>query len=166
MAEFYPHEIAEEYLIHLGVNFDAIYNGDGGIKRAQLTALSSAPFFKKDIKANAYKTINRLSASANKKSLDFNKNLYNTLTGTVTAGIMESLEKIDDKTKTETMIKWLPSSANEQDPFHALQYGKVMTLDAAIKKGLGVRYNCQCGFEIVDKKSSEKIDKFMISAIK
>jgi len=150
--DFYPNEVALEYLAVMGIDFEAIYNGQDGMQRAQLTALSALPFFKKDVKKNAYKTIHRLDASANKKSIDFAKNLQNTLSGTISTELMQSIEtETTPKKRKDTMIVWLPSSADEQDPFHALNYGKTMTLQAALDKGLGTRYGCKCGMRISEK---------------
>lgn len=156
--EFVPHQISEQYLLDLGVDFENVVNDGGGILRQQLTVLSSAPFFKSIIKKNAYLTIARLDKSKNLKNIDVNKNVKNTLIGTVSGALMDYLDQeAPQKIKRETMIKWLPSSAHEADPFHALQYGKTMTLEAAISKGLGVRYNCQCGMQIVSEPKGENL---------
>lgn len=164
--KFYPAELASRYLALIGVNYESIYNDDNGMTRAQLSILSGARFFK-DIKGNAYKTIHRLHASANRKNIDFGANLKNTLEGTVSAGIMEKLD--DTLTAAEQkkiIIKWLPSSADEQDPFHALNYGKTMTLYDARKKGLGTRYGCQCGFEVVSRTDAKQLTNFTDSILK
>lgn len=154
--EFFPSQISEQYLLDLGVDFEDMANESGGLLRGQLTALSSAPFFKSIIKHNAYKTIKRLDMSANIKNIDVNKNLKNTLIGTVSGALMEYIEQeATPEVKKGTIIKWLPSSAEEADPFHALNYGKTMTIETAIKKGLGVRYNCQCGMKIISEPTTK-----------
>ena len=157
--EFYPHQISEQYLLDLGVDFENVVNDSGGILRQQLTILSSAPFFKAIIKKNAYLTIARLNKSKNLKNIDVNKNVKNTLVGTVSGALMDYIDQdATQEVKKGTIIKWLPSSANEADPFHALQYGKTMTIEAAISKGLGVRYNCQCGMRIVSEPTEKSIN--------
>lgn len=42
---------------------------------------------------------------------------------------------------------WLPSSAEEPDPEHQLNYGKVFTIGDGEQPG--ERYGCQCGMEIL-----------------
>lgn len=158
--KIYPHELAAQYLAAIGVSYDAIYNDDDGIKRAQLNILSGA-FFYRELKKNAYKTIHRLHASANRKNLDFAANLKNTLEGTVSAGLMETLDSsIPVAEQKKIMGTWLPSSADEQDPFHALNYGKTMSLYEARKRGLGTRWGCQCGFEVKQPNGVKSLDNF------
>lgn len=43
--------------------------------------------------------------------------------------------------------RWLPSSANEADPLHQLNYGKIFTI--GIGEMPGEREGCQCGMEIL-----------------
>lgn len=49
--------------------------------------------------------------------------------------------------RRQTKLIWLPSSSENADPFHALNYGKEMTLKSALKKGLGHSYGCKCGIQ-------------------
>lgn len=60
-------------------------------------------------------------------------------------------EKIKDKYKGER-YRWLPSDADEPDPEHQLNYGKVFTV--GVGEMPGERYGCKCGMEILvdDKK--------------
>ena len=48
--------------------------------------------------------------------------------------------------------KWLPSTAKEQDPEHALLYGKTFKVGTGDKNGNmpGERYGCKCGIKILD----------------
>lgn len=156
-----PYEFALDLLQLLGIDFDRIYNQSGGVQRAQLLLLNRLNAVS-DAKVNAYKTIKRLDASPNKKVLDYGKNLKNTLTGTLKTAMMDSLDDLPLAEKRKVTIRWLPSSADEHDPLHALNYGKTMTLDVAIKKGLGVRYGCKCAFEVISGQEIIKkhIDKF------
>ena len=162
--EFYPYQAAEALIEESDIEPDEAYNERDGLVRAQLTAISTASavlgtqtFTTSDgktetttLKKNVYKTIHRLHASANKKNIDFAANVKNTVYNTVQFAIMEKVEAIPTKQKQETVIRWTPSQAEEADPFHALNYGKTMTLDAALKKGLGTRYGCQCGMIILN----------------
>lgn len=164
--KIFPHELAAQYLAFIGVNYAKIYNDENGMTRAQLNILSGAKFFK-DIKGNAYKTIHRLHASANRKNIDFGANLKNTLEGTVSAGIMEAIDNnIPESEQKKIIGTWLPSSADEQDPFHALNYGKTMSLYDARKKGLGTRWGCQCGFEVKTPSGVKKMNQFTHSLLK
>ena len=150
--EIFPHLLALQFLIKNGIKFNQVYNDKGGIKRNQLTALALLPKFSQSVRQNSYLTINRLELSKNKKQVDFTANIKNTMVGTVSGAICDDIYSLPD----DTLIKWLPSSAHEHDPEHALHYGQVMTLKKAKKLGLGVRYGCQCGMRILDKKVAEK----------
>lgn len=160
----YPHNEAEKALEASPVNPDDVYNDRDGITRAQLTAINALPYASDTIKKNTYLTIHRLHASANKANVDFAANVKNTMVGSISSAFMQAVdENLSENQKKTTMIKWLPSSANEPDPFHALNYGKTMSLDQAIKKGLGQRYGCQCGMEILNgsKKTQENLDNLI-----
>lgn len=57
--------------------------------------------------------------------------------------------EIQDKYKGER-ARWLPSSAGEPDPEHALNYGKEYIIGEGINgEEPGDRYGCQCGQEIL-----------------
>lgn len=45
-------------------------------------------------------------------------------------------------------FEWLPSSANNPDPLHQLNYGKIFDFDS-VKELPGERYGCQCGMNIL-----------------
>ena len=155
--KIYPHELAAAFLVAEGVKFDDVYNNAGGRTSKQLSVLLSIPYIGKDLAANAYKTIKRFTDSTFSKEkentqkdinqhYDFTANIESTLVGTTSTAIMEGAAKEDPG----QLIKWLPSSADEQDIKHALEYGRTMTMETALKKGLGTRYGCQCGFEILN----------------
>jgi hypothetical protein len=152
-----PSEIALSYLIAQGIEFDDVYNDNDGVTRTQLSILVGMKFFTKETKTNLYKTIHRLHASANKKNINFAANIKNTLVGTVSSTLVESLD-VKAKEDKGILIRWLPSSADEADPMHSLNYGKIMTMGVAIQKGLGVRYGCQCGMEILHKSDAKKLN--------
>lgn len=156
-----PYEFALAMLEFLGVDFDKVYNNRDGIRRNQLKILGKLNAVS-DVKVNAYKTIHRLYASPNRDNLDFGKNLKNTLTGTIKTALMDSLEDLPKADQRRVTIKWLPSSADESDPAHALNYGKTMTLDVAIRKVLGVRYGCKCAFKVISGEDVVKrhLDRF------
>lgn len=168
---FSPAQVAENIIKETGIDENAVYNDRDGVTRAQLTLLSKASktigkveYTNKDgkkqsstLKDNIYKTIHRLHGSANSKNIDFAANVKNTMYNTVQFEVMNQLKaEIPEQEREETMIKWLPSTADEQDPFHALNYGKTMTMKAALDKGLGTRFGCQCGMRII--KSSKETE--------
>lgn len=156
-----PFEFALAMLESLGIDFSEIYNERDGIRRSQLRVINRLNAVS-DARVNAYSTIHRLYASPNRDNLDFGKNLKNTLTGTVKTALMDTLDDLPLKEKRKITIRWLPSSADESDPQHALNYGKTMTLDVAIRKGLGVRYGCKCSFQVISGEDIVKkhLDKF------
>ncbi|HDM8140692.1 TPA: hypothetical protein P0E12_004982 [Vibrio harveyi] len=155
---FSPYMMALGLLEKMGVDFEAVYNGEKGIKREQLKILSALPLARGMTKTNVRQTIKRLSLSDNKKKVNFAANVKNTMVGTVSGAIVHTIDNYD--TIADIEIRWLPSEAKEEDAFHALNYGKRMTLKEAKKRGLGVRYNCQCQFEVVKKTDEKKVDEF------
>ncbi|MDG3034186.1 hypothetical protein P7245_22425 [Vibrio parahaemolyticus] len=150
-----PSEIALQLLEWLGIDFDAVYNSRGGIRRQQLILLNKINQ-QTGAKTNIYKTIHRLEASKNPQNIQWAKNVKNVLVGTVQASLMEKFENLSDEEKKKTKIKWIPSSARRPDLVHATYYGKVMTLGIALKRGLGLRYGCQCGFEVLANEETAK----------
>lgn len=173
---FTPAQVAENIIEETGVDENAVYNDRDGVTRAQLTALSAASKTignvtytdadgkKKSstLKENVYKTIHRLHGSANSKNIDFAANIKNTMYNTIQFEVMNQVKSQIPKSELEnTQITWLPSTANEQDPFHALQYGKTMSMQAALDKGLGTRFGCQCGMRInkASKETEETLKK-------
>lgn len=166
--DFYPYRVAESVIEESGIVFDEVYNDRDGVKREQLTVLSAASNAlgtvesskggNTTLKKNVYTTIHRLHASANRKNIDFAANIKNTMYNTVQFEVMNKLDdETTEKQRKDTIIKWLPSTANEQDPFHALNYGKTMSMQEALDKGLGTRYGCQCGMQIVS--SPDEVDE-------
>lgn len=65
--------------------------------------------------------------------------------------ITQIATEIKDKYAGESYT-WLPSSADEPDPEHQLNYGKVFVIGEGEQPG--DRYGCQCGMEILVKGSS------------
>jgi len=158
MITVFPYLIAQNLLELFGVDFQRIYNERGGMQREQLKVISKYKILT-GAKSNAYKTIRRLDKSKNKQSIDFAANLKNTMAGTISNEVMDSLA--NSKKADEIMVKWLPSSATEHRVNHALQYGKTMSIKKARKLGLGVDYGCQCGMQIIsgDKHIQNELKK-------
>ena len=111
------------------------------------------------LKPNAYETIARLSKSKN-PDIKWNNNIKNTLVGTLSSALMEQFKTLPPADRKKIKIKWLPSTAREEDAVHALYYGKTMSLEKAIKLGLGTRYGCQCRYQVVSgQKEHDKVVK-------
>lgn len=146
MTEIFPYLLAMELLEFLGIDFEAVYNERGGMRREQLKLINRYQVLT-DTKANAYKTIKRLEKSANKQNIDFAANLKNTMLGTLSNQIMTDLGQ--SEAAEQIIIRWIPSSARRHRVIHALEYGKTMTLKQATRKGLGLDYGCQCGMQII-----------------
>ena len=64
--------------------------------------------------------------------------------------IFQVATDIKDKYEGERYT-WLPSDADEPDPEHQLNYGKVFTVGEGEMPG--DRYGCRCGMEILVKES-------------
>jgi hypothetical protein len=60
--------------------------------------------------------------------------------------VLQISEKIRSNYSGEFYI-WLPSSANEPDPEHQLNYGK--KFQVGVGEQPGDRYGCQCGMQIL-----------------
>ncbi len=142
----YPYTMAENLIEWFGIDFDDFYNDDGGIKREQLKIINRYSVLT-GAKSNAYQTISRLERSKNKDNIDFAKNIKNTITGTLSSEIIQSIA--NSKYADKIIIEWQPSSAEEERATHALHYGQKMTIKKAVKLGLAVEYNCQCGIKVV-----------------
>lgn len=136
-----------------------------GIRIENLYAESTGDINKKEIRKlnlinpvllhNARMTIERLDKSDNAKNLDFQRNVRNTIVGTLQAVVMETMLEKEDP-KNPTLVKIIPSKAKEPDAYHARFYGKVMSLQAALKIGITVRYGCQCGIQILTNEQKNK----------
>ncbi|TVO35076.1 hypothetical protein [Vibrio algivorus] len=142
----YPYSMSEKLLDWFNIDFDRIYNEQGGMQREQLKLINKYSILT-DAKSNAYITIKRLEKSSNKANIDFAANVKNTMVGTLSSEITKTLAT--SEYADEIIIEWQPSSAEEERATHALHYGQRMTIKQAEKLGLGVEYNCQCGMKLI-----------------
>ncbi|ALR91304.1 hypothetical protein [Vibrio alginolyticus] len=142
----YPYTMAENLLEWFGIDFERIYNERGGMQREQLKLINKYSILM-GAKSNAYMTIKRLEKSKNKSNLDFAANIQNTMTGTLSSEIVQTLAKSEHA--DEMIIEWQPSSSKHERRTHALHYGQRMTIKQAERLGLGVEYNCQCGMKLI-----------------
>lgn len=142
----YPYSMSEKLLDWFNIDFDRIYNEQGGMQREQLKLINKYSILS-EAKSNAYTTIKRLEKSKNKQNIDFAANVKNTMVGTLSSEITKTLAI--SKHADEIIIEWQPSSAEEERATHALHYGQRMTIKQAERLGLGVEYNCQCGMKFI-----------------
>lgn len=142
----YPYSMSEKLLDWFNIDFDRIYNEQGGMQREQLKLINKYSILS-EAKSNAYMTIKRLEKSKNKQNIDFSANVKNTMVGTLSSEITKTLAT--SKHADEIIIEWQPSSAEEERATHALHYGQRMTIKQAERLGLGVEYNCQCGMKFI-----------------
>lgn len=136
-----------------------------GIKISKLYATSTEDLNQNEAKklealnpvllTNAKKTLDRLDRSDNKKGIKFNRNIRNTVIGTTQSYIMEQLRAGEDR-NNPTLVGIIPSTAKEQDAYHARFYGKVMSLEAALEIGITLRHGCQCGLQFLNHEQEIK----------
>jgi hypothetical protein len=69
--------------------------------------------------------------------------LVNRVQNTVIFNISQSIKE----NYSGEYYRWLPSSANEPDPLHQLNYGKTFQIGDGEQPG--ERFGCQCGMEIL-----------------
>lgn len=138
--------MAENLLDWFNINVDRIYNERGGMQREQLKLINKYTILS-GAKSNAYMTIKRLEKSKNKQNIDFAANIKNTMLGTLSSEITQTLASSPNA--DDIIIEWQPSSAKEERATHALHYGQRMSIKQAERLGLGVEYNCQCGMKFI-----------------
>lgn len=154
---FNPNEMAFAAL--LDVDFDieslVVYRNliPIGFNRKEIKKLRSLPNSDEVIE-NMTTTFRRLVKNRlDGGNPDFKANLKNTIGGTITTHIIDQFSEEDAK---RIQIKWIPSSAENADPYHMRFYGKTMSLYRARHLGLGNSkyasqrgYGCQCGCQII-----------------
>lgn len=146
--QFEPWALAKKLLIALGFDFNDIYNDQGGIRRHQLKMLTKVNKLT-GARDNAYQTINRLEKSKNKNNIDFDANLENTIVGTVSGSIMSGIDNLPESDKKNIIVKIIPSESENRRHTHQLLYGKVMPIEEARRRGIGVDYGCKCGMRVM-----------------
>ncbi len=141
----HPRKLAQDWLQAAGIKISELYSpSTGEINKIELRKIYA---FNPVLAQNIIETFNRLNASDN-PNIKFNENLKTTLIGSMTTEIMKNVSDGETKSKP-TLIKWMPSTAKEPDAYHSRFYGRVMTLKAAQDLGLGIRWGCKCGFQVL-----------------
>ena len=127
------------------------------LKRSALSFIDDIDFInKKSVSRVALKTIRsyqaRIDADASQKSdiLDDPKQLIQRVQNEVVFQVSGEIKENYEGEEYE----WLPSDAEEPDPEHQLNYGKVFTIGDGEMPG--ERYGCRCGMNILVKE--KKLD--------
>lgn len=109
---------------------------------------------KKDVVDVALKTVSdykqriKLDPTLKDEILDDPKQLIQRVQNSLIFQVKESIKT----TYEGEQYTWLPSDAEEPDPEHQLNYGKVFTVGDGEMPG--DRYGCRCGMEILVKEST------------
>lgn len=77
-----------------------------------------------------------------------------TLEDVVSNGVQHAyVEKIKtDAKKSDKLCRWVPSTAQNPDPTHQRNYGKIFQLSKGIRGEIpGERYGCKCSFVVVSE---------------
>lgn len=98
-------------------------------------------------KAQASEEAGMTATAANADALNDGKLLLQRVSNQVTYQVAKKIQDVYAGTK----YVWLPSSAEEPDPLHQLNYGKTFVLGEGDDNGEdpGQRYGCQCGMRIL-----------------
>lgn len=131
-----------------------VSKGSVSLKKSALSFVDAIDFLdKRAVSKVALKTIKgykkRLKDEAVDKTelLKDPRQLIQRVQNEVVFQIAESIKE----TYTGEKYEWLPSDADEPDPEHQLNYGKVFTVGEGEMPG--DRYGCRCGMNILVKES-------------
>lgn len=150
---FHPEMYVKRFLYDNGIKISRLYaNSTEDINKTEANKLKS---LNPEILANAEKTLARLDRSHNRGNIKFNRNIRNTVIGTVQSVLMNAVQKGELK-NAPTLVRIIPSTSKEQDVEHARYYGRVMSLEAAINLGFTVRMGCKCGLEFLNNEQEIK----------
>lgn len=139
---------------------------DISINRAMLSVFDKADFINKERVTEAalsaikkyeekYGKLRREKvpkAEALSEAVNDSKLLVQRVENAVVNEIADSIRTAYDGEKYE----WLPSDAEEPDPLHQLNYGKIFTVGDGEMPG--DRYGCKCGMRILVKGSDLELD--------
>lgn len=153
----YPHEIGAAFVQSLSIDYSEVPSET----QANLAIVGKVTAPEKQIARDVKQTGLAIAATVNQWAKKKNKSSASTITKRSkaygdyvklqldnSAGIAVSNE-VYEKYPDDQKIKWLPSSADEQDVEHATYYGQTMTMKKAQDLGLGTRPGCKCGMKIL-----------------
>ncbi|AUR91866.1 hypothetical protein NVP1166O_05 [Vibrio phage 1.166.O._10N.261.51.C7] len=150
---FHPEIYVRRYLYNNGIHISKLYaTSTEDINKTEARKLET---LNPEVLKNAQKTLTRLDRSDNRDKIKFNRNIRNTVIGTVQSVLMNAVQKGELK-NAPTLVRIIPSTAQEQDVEHARYYGRTMSLEAAINLGFTVRMGCKCGLEFLNNEQEIK----------
>lgn len=131
-----------------------LLKGDVSLKKSALSFVDAVDFIdKKSVADVALKTVKgyqkriegdeELQASILKDPKQLIQRVQNEVVYQISGLIKENY--------SGEQYEWLPSSADEPDPEHQLNYGKIFTVGEGEMPG--ERYGCQCGMHILVKQT-------------
>lgn len=139
------------------------------LKKTALSFVSDIPFLDKGrISEVALKTIRGYQERVAREVVD--SNLEKSAGDELKADLLDNPKQLIQRVQNEIVSQvaegikekyageaytWLPSSADEPDPEHQLNYGKVFQI--GVGEMPGDRYGCQCGMEIQVKETQLKL---------
>lgn len=121
-------------------------------KRAALSFISDVPFIDKkkvaDVTLKTLKSYRERAQAEDSKETekDLSKNPKQLIQRVQNSVIFQVSQEIRAQYQGER-YEWLPSDADEPDPEHQLNYGKVF--EVGVGEMPGERYGCRCGMRIL-----------------
>lgn len=136
-------------------------------KRAALSFISDVPFIDKskvtEVTLKTLKSYRERVALEKGKNSDEGRELENDLSKSPMQLIQrvqnEMVFQVTNEIRTQyrgEQYEWLPSDADEPDPEHQLNYGKVFTIGEGEQPG--DRIGCRCGMRILVNETELKLE--------
>ena len=133
--------------------------GNMTLNKAALNFVDSFDFIdKKAVSTVALKTIKAYKARVKDESIeasDLKKDPAQLIQRVQNAVIYQVATEIKTQYKGE-QYEWLPSDAEEPDPEHQLNYGKIFVVGE--QEDPGERYGCRCGMRILVNETELKLE--------
>lgn len=134
------------------------------VKRASLSFISDVPFIDKSkVTEVALKTVKsykeRVRAESGDDAKDLEKELSRSPMQLIQRVQNEVVWQISQGIRAQyegEKYEWLPSDADEPDPEHQLNYGKIFVVGEGEMPG--ERIGCKCGMRILVKETELKLD--------
>ena len=142
-------------------------------KRAALSFIDSFDFIdKKAVSRIALKTVRDYQQRAAKEQVEagFSKEASEELERSLAKNPRQLIQRVQNEVVWQVskeiksqygdeMARWLPSDADEPDPEHQANYGKVFKISEGINGEIpGERIGCRCGIEILTDETELKLE--------
>lgn len=161
---FYPEKFIKDLLVKNDIDYKNLYSTN--LKSLTMKDKSALRRLSTSVYLSVMRTIDKINKKEKNKNQVTRENdkydatIERSIIQSSQFEIMNELKKHEENAvknkKSETMVKVLPSRAQEQDVYHARFYGRRMTLGDAIATGITTRYGCKCGLEIISNESDIK----------